>query len=233
MYTAYRVIAVVILAILILSCFLLSSCDPPPQKLPEGNIDVDSDIYIVPVGKMNAELLSLLIPKLETRFTTKVHLALDKRMPIPEDAYDYDAKKYVAMYILTELMKVDVPEDAKILGVANVDIFVPQQDTDFIFGQHHFGKNGKAAIISTYRMDPFSYVDGKRDDELLIQRMMKEAVHELGGVFGLQNCDEPECAMYLPRNLKTLDRKTDSFCLYCQKSHRVLQQPEAGSQPPE
>ena len=232
MYKAYRAIVATIIAALALF-LLLSSCGPPSEKIPEGNIDVDSEIYIVPIGDMNEKLLYPLIPKLETRFTTKVHLALDKRMPLPEDAFDYDAQKYVAMYVLRELANVEVPEGAKILGVANVDLFLPQWDTDFIFGQAHFGKKGKAAIISVYRMNPFSYVGGKRNDELLVQRMIKEAVHELGHLFGLRNCSELECVMYLPRSLKSLDKKTDSFCLKCQKEYRTLQRSEAEIPPPE
>ena len=148
-------------------------------------------------------------------------------MPRPDYAYDYKTKQYVAMYILTELMKVDVPEDAKILGVTNADLFVPQSYLQFIFGQAHVGKaGGKAAIISMLRMDPNSYVGGKPNDELLAQRMAKEAVHELGHVFGLRNCNEAECVMYLPKNLKELDKKSDSFCLRCQKAFRVFNQPE-------
>jgi predicted Zn-dependent protease len=32
--------------------------------------------------------------------------------------------------------------------------------------------------------------------------------------------------MYLPKNLKELDKKSDSFCLKCQKASRVFSQPE-------
>jgi archaemetzincin len=170
-----------------------------------------------------------LIPKLEKRFTTKVYLALDKRMSVPHDAYDYEAKKYVAMYILTDLIKADVPDEAKILGVVNVDLFVPESDSRFIFGQAIVGKSAKAAVISMLRMNPDSYEGGKPDEKLLIQRMMKEAVHELGHVFGLGNCGEPECVMYLPKNLRSLDKKTDNFCLECQKAFRALRQPKASS----
>ena len=199
MYPAYR-IAVSIL--ILLSYLLLSSCgSSSPQGFPEGNIDVDSEIYIIPIGDVDEEYLKPLIPILETRFTTKVHLALDKRMPEPDYAYDFEAKKHIGMYILTELIKVDVPEGAKMLGVANVDLFVHRSVDEFTFGQSQFGRNSKAALISMYRMNPFSYVGGKRNDKLLSERMIKEAVHELGHVFGMRNCPESECVMFLPKNL--------------------------------
>ena len=219
---------ITILIFLLLSCFLLNSCDSAPQqKFPEGNIDVDSEIYIVPIGdNMDEKYLHLLVPKLERRFTTKVHVALDKRMPNPDSAYDYEAEKYVAMYIMTELVKIDVPENARILGVANLDIFVHRSMDEFIFGQAQYGLNSKVALISMFRMDPLSYVGGKPDDELLIKRMMKEAVHELGHLFGLRNCAEKECAMYLAKNLRSLDKKTDSFCSITLKEFRAIEQSE-------
>jgi len=197
--------------------------------MPEGNIDVDSEIYIVPIGDMDEKYLHPLVAILEKRFTTKVHLALDKRVPIPDDAYDYDVQKYVGMYILTGLMNVEVPENAKILGVANVDIFLPESSSEYVFGQAHWSRNGKAAMISILRMNPGAYVNGKPDDKLLAERMAKEAIHELGHVFGLHNCPEPECVMYLPKSLKELDRKTDNFCIYCQKAFRTLTQPKMPS----
>ena len=193
---------------------------------------MDSDIYIVPVGDMNEKLLYPLIPILEKRFTTNVYLALDKRMPLPEDAFDYDAQKYVAMYVLRELINVEVPEDAKILGVADVDLFLPEWDNDFIFGQAQYGRKSKAAIISVFRMDPFSYVGGKHNDELLIQRMIKEAIHELGHLFGVRNSAEPESVMYLPRSLRELDRKTDSFDIISQTEYRDLQRSKEELRPP-
>ena len=225
MYQAYRITASVLL---FLSCFLLSSCDSSsPKGFPEGNIDVDSEIYIVPIGDVDEAYLQPLVPELEKRFKTKVHLALDKRMPDPVDyAYDHESGKYIGMYIMSELIKVDVPADAKILGVINVDIFVHRSVDEFLFGQSQFGKSSKAALISTYRMDPLSYVGGKRNDKLLVQRMVKEAVHELGNVFGVRNCAEEECAMYLPKKLRDLDKKSDSFCLICQKEFRALKQAE-------
>ncbi|MBD3181787.1 hypothetical protein GF312_05810 [Candidatus Poribacteria bacterium] len=211
----------VLLVLFAVFIFLLSSCSSSEQEYPEGNIDVDSEIYIVPVGDVDEDLLYPLIDKLEKRFTTTVHVALDKGIPVPEDAYDYDAQQYVAMYVLYELLtKVEVPENDKILGVTNVDLFVPESDRGFIFGQAHVGKNAKGAIISTIRMNPKSYKGGREDKELLISRMTKEAIHELGHVFGLKNCYEKECVMYLPKNRKEIDKKTDSFCLPCQKLSR-------------
>lgn len=220
MHKAFRIS---ILGFILMSYLFLNSCGSSSSKdLPEGNIDVDSDIYIVPIGNVEEKHLAPLVPMLEKRFTTKVHIAMDKKMPDPDYAYDFEAKKHIAMYILTEMMKLDIPNGAKILGVANVDLFVHRSVDEFIFGQAQFGRTSKAALISMYRMNPFSYVGGKANDKLLAERMIKEAIHELGHVFGMRNCPEPECVMSLPKGIKDLDRKTNNFCINCQKAFRNL-----------
>lgn len=210
---------------------LISSCSLKEKatKTPEGNIDVDSSIYIVPIGDVDVNYLNALVPKLETRFTTDVHLALDKKLPVPDDAFDYDRQQYVAMYILSDMYKkLKFPPDAKVLGVTNVDIatptdsFSPGTDPAFVFGLAI--DKGNMALISIRRMDPRYYVGGKPNDELAIQRMEKEAIHELGHLFGLDNVYDIGCVMFLPRNLKELDKKTDSFCLECQKAFAELKQ---------
>lgn len=207
--------------LLITICLIIASCGPKTSSVPEGNIDVESDIYLVPIGDVDEKYLSPLIPKLERRFTTSVYLALDKRIPIPDYTYDTEKEQYAAMYILTEMTKkIKVPGDAKILGVCDVDLFQPESDLAYIFGQAIRG--GNAALISMLRMNPRSYLGGRANDELLIDRMSKEAVHELAHIFGLDNVLDPECVMFLPTDLKELDRKTDNFCLPSQKEFREI-----------
>lgn len=208
--------SILVCYLIMILCITGSSCSSKKSQVEERNIDVDSDIYIVPVGDVDEKYLPLLVPKLERRFTTNVYLALDKKVEIPDYSYNPERQQYIAMYILTEMVRsLKFEGDYKILGVCNVDLYVPESDLAFVFGQAI--RNGKAALISMLRMDPRSYVGGKPNDELLVQRMIKEAIHELGHCFGLDNVYEPECVMYLPRDLKELDRKTDNFCLISQQ----------------
>jgi archaemetzincin len=212
---------------------LIGSCSSKEKttKTVEGNIDVDSSIYIVPIGDVDVNYLNALVPKLETRFTTDVHLALDKKMPVPENAFDYDRQQYVAMYILGDIYKkLKFPPNSKVLGVTDVDIatptdtFSPGTDPAFVFGLS-FDK-GNMALISIRRMDPRYYVGGKPNIELTNQRIQKEAIHELGHLVGLSNVSDPGCVMFLPKNLKELDRKTDNFCMECKKAFEEIKQKE-------
>ena len=222
----YRLIIIPIIFML-----LIGSCSSKEKttKTLEGNIDVDSSIYILPIGDVDVNYLKALVPKLQTRFTTGVYLALDKTIPVPENSFDYDKQQHVAMYILGDMYKkLKFPPNSKVLGVTNVDIstpadlYSPETDTVFVFGLS-FDK-GNMALISIRRMDPRYYVGGKPNDELAIQRMQKEAIHELGHLFGLDNVNDPGCVMFLPKNLKELDRKTDNFCLECKKAFEEVKQ---------
>jgi archaemetzincin len=212
-----------ILLLIIIGLALNSCSSKDKSNIPEGNIDVDSDIYIVPIGDVDIKYINAIVPKLEKRFTTNVYVEATKRMPLSNNDYDYDAQKYISMYILHDMTKkLKFPPNARVLGVTNVDMFVPESGYTFLFGQSFDAAN--MALISTARMDPRSYVRGKPDDPLLIQRMEKEAVHELGHLFRLENVPDPGCVMFLPTDLKSLDRKTDSFCLLCQKEFADLKE---------
>jgi archaemetzincin len=47
------------------------------------------------------------------------------------------------------------------------------------------------------------------------ERLVKEAVHELGHCFNLRHCKDSMCLMHYCRKLDDVDQKTDQFCRYC------------------
>ena len=48
-----------------------------------------------------------------------------------------------------------------------------------------------------------------------IQRIVKEAIHELGHTFSLRHCREHSCIMHYCRTELDVDRKSDQLCRYC------------------
>ncbi|TFG04328.1 hypothetical protein EU538_12475 [Candidatus Thorarchaeota archaeon] len=98
--------------------------------------------------------------------------------------------------------------DVHSLGVFPKDLFVPS--LNFVFGVAQRGHN---AVIATARLSSEFY--GMRsDDELLFERAAKEAVHELGHVFGLDHCSNV-CVMRFSNSLPETDTKPATFCDAC------------------
>jgi archaemetzincin len=109
----------------------------------------------------------------------------------------------------------DLPGDGylRLLGITDVDLFTA--GLNFIFGQAFIG--GRECLISLARLRPSFY--GQPDDaDLFRERVIKEAVHELGHTFGLSHCGDPQCVMMFSNSLTDTDRKSSTFCLNCESS---------------
>jgi archaemetzincin len=94
--------------------------------------------------------------------------------------------------------------------VVDVDIFAP--GLNFVFGEADI--TGKKAIISLQRLRQEFYSLPK-NEELFHERVLKEAVHELGHTYGLKHCPNPACVMHFSNSLHDTDLKNYNFCPAC------------------
>jgi archaemetzincin len=84
----------------------------------------------------------------------------------------------------------------------------------FVFGEAQL--DGNCAVVSTARLkEEFYGLPGRQ--ELLRERLLKEAVHELGHTFGLRHCADWRCVMTSSHAVERLDVKGAEFCRACRK----------------
>ncbi len=138
-------------------------------------------------------------------------------LSIPSHTLDHRRGQYRAEPFL-ETLGSQVEDDMHVLGLVNLDLYVP--DLNFIFGLAYRGGN---AIVALPRLNPTFY--GMRPDpELFELRILKEAVHELGHVFGLAHCTDRRCVMYFSNCLSDTDRKSETICPRCLRSLRTTRE---------
>jgi len=165
-------------------------------------------ISLMPVGLLESDVLRHLAPLISTLFHADVKISAG--VPIEASARDERRGQYLSTRILRILSKMKSSGEDAILGVADVDLFVPS--LNFVFGQADPRRG--VAVISVTRLRQGFY--GLEEDErLFLKRAGKEAVHELGHVFGLGHCVHPRCVMYFSNSLADTDLKEDRFCRKC------------------
>ena len=119
-------------------------------------------------------------------------------------------QQHHATLVLAALLRHRPDADAKILGVVAVDLFIPV--LTFVFGQAQF--DGPSAVVSTYRLRSEFY-GLPADEGLLVDRAIKESVHELGHAFGLVHCSDYHCVMHTSSAVDEVDLKGSAFCGRC------------------
>jgi len=128
----------------------------------------------------------------------------------PEQVYDTARGQYHSTRMLQQLLTNPPTTADRILGITTVDLFIPV--LTYVFGEAQLG--GRAAVVSLHRLDNQAY-GLPPDPHLLLARLEKEALHELGHTFGLVHCRHPSCVMEASTYAEDIDRKPAGFCLDC------------------
>lgn len=123
-------------------------------------------------------------------------------------AFESSRDQHYSTPILEKLADLAPPGALKILAICSVDLFIPI--LTYVYGEAQLG--GKACIISTHRLNEGIET---APSELFVQRVVKEAIHELGHTFNLRHCKDRACCMHYCRTIKDVDRKTHQLCRYC------------------
>ncbi|MFH0990750.1 MAG: archaemetzincin family Zn-dependent metalloprotease [bacterium] len=131
-----------------------------------------------------------------------------------ERVFDASRGQYNSTGILAQQLGKYSNQKDKLVTLVDVDLFIPV--LTFVFGEAQL--NGPMAVVSMYRlMNEFYGIPPSRP--VLIQRIEKEIIHELGHTFGLYHCRQFECVMRSSTYVEEIDLKRSDLCPDC---HRQL-----------
>ena len=101
------------------------------------------------------------------------------------------------------------------VGITRGDLY--EEGLNFVFGVA--SQRLAAAVVSIKRLRPEFYGEPK-DEALLLERTVKEVMHELGHVFGLPHCPNVRCVMHFSNSIYDTDVKLPYYCPDCEKKLR-------------
>ena len=157
-------------------------------------------IAVAMIGDAPRSLVDELAPILRETFGAEVVAA--PPMPLTPGAWNASRGQYLSTALLDRLADARKPEWERLLGIAEVDLYVP--DLNVVFGEAD--RERGVAVFSVDRLRSGA------DEALLVRRAATEAVHELGHTWGLSHCSKPTCVMWFSNTLAETDRKGFGFC---------------------
>ena len=196
--------------IIIIVTLLLLSCSSKPNY-----------IGIQPYGKIDGKIIDSITGILKRTYNLKIVTLKDRKLP--KNAFvNIKSPRYRADSLLIDLVQNRPDSIDYILGITSKDISTTKRDSkgnirqpelkylDWgIFGLGY--KPGVSCVISTHRLK-----NGKSD--LLISRVQKIAVHEIGHNMGLDHCETEKCVMQdAVETITTVDSEGFELCEKCYK----------------
>lgn len=176
-------------------------------------------IAVAPVGDVSRERIDMVAPAIRDVFGCAVEIA--PPIPLPSAAWSAERRQHLSTAILEVLARSKRPEWERLLGIADVDLYVPQ--LNFVFGEGDSRRG--VAVFSLARLGG--------PGALFRRRAATEAVHEVGHTYGLSHCDDPHCVMWFSNTLSETDRKGTAFCArHSRELARSRPPPSGAGDPP-
>lgn len=161
--------------------------------------------------------ISFMIPILSTLFgfDNKTVTSTTAISHLPKHLFDSTRNQYQSDHLLSWLQQTLQPSiNTKLLALCSFDAYFGKYN--FCFGEAIIG--GRVAAVYFERLLPRNGNIDNNDSRLRTlfqERLVKEAVHELGHTFGLRHCSLDSCIMYKSKTISDTDSKNREFCEVC------------------
>ena len=173
-----------------------------------------SRIGIVPVNTIDSTFLSRLALCLEERFLFSCEI--ERTLRLPRTALNGVRRQLFFNTLVAKVVTHCPGEEGLRLAITDFDLY--KISHQFVFGDA--SEEHRTAVVSIHRLRSDFYGEPV-DENLLFQRTLKEAVHDLGHALGLKHCFNPRCAMYFSGSIFDTDNKMSHFCENCEKKARA------------
>jgi archaemetzincin len=172
-------------------------------------------ITLISFGYFDADFLRNVAEAVKKEFLLDVYIK-EGHLDLSE-YYDPTRRQYNGVKLIHEVESAFASDSSKTLGLFGVDLFIPI--LTYIYGQAFL--NGRTGIASNYRLSNERY-GIQSDDKLILDRFIKEVIHELGHTFGLIHCHIPACVMRSSTYVEDIDQKSTHLCLSCRNEFNKM-----------
>lgn len=177
------------------------------------NVGDLTSVEVLPIGTLDDEVIPWLVFALERELGTPARQG--RQLAPREDWFSRDSRAISSDAVLdsmTELAEGRTDEAGSLLMLALTEIPLFALGRSVTFGQATIG--GCCAVVSIAALRSPGSARWKN-------RLLKEAIHELGHVLGLPHCDHPACVMFPSPDLEATDAKGLGFCSACESRSRA------------
>jgi archaemetzincin len=167
-------------------------------------------IFILPLGAVPGEVIKRLMEGLGRAFGRDVTVMGVEPLPAHGEEPFYERKR--GQWHSTRMLgAIPAPgQGGMVLGVAEVDLYAP--GLNFVFGEADTGRGVCLISLARLREEFWGRVS---NEDIFLERALKEAVHELGHLHGLRHCPDRGCVMHFSNSLPDTDVKGRAFCGRC------------------
>jgi|GEM_PF-371454 len=173
---------------------------------PEGGTDDASTLDVRAIGDPDDAAVEAAVDAVETNLPFDATVASETVAiaALPDEAYDDGRDQYDAMTVVEALEAAN--EGGPLLAVTDADLFANRND--YVFGVGALG--GSTALLSTSRLDS----EGT-DDDLVTDRVRKQAVTQAGRLLGADRCTDKRCPFSFSPTVRELDIAEETPCSEC------------------